>query len=195
MAEPLAVVLHAMGRGGDLLGRRVLVTGCGPIGTLAILSARRAGAAEIVATDLSDYTLGLAAGAGADSTVNVATEPDGLAGYRADKGYFDVLFECSGAGPALVAGIEVLRPRGIVVQLGIGGDMSLPMTTITAKEIDLRGSFRFHDEFAVGVEMMRRGLMDVRPLISQTLEPARAEDGFRLASDRSQTMQVQIAFS
>jgi L-idonate 5-dehydrogenase len=54
MAEPLAVVLHATGRGGDLVGRRVLVTGCGPIGTLAILSARRAGAGEIVATDLSD---------------------------------------------------------------------------------------------------------------------------------------------
>ncbi len=195
MAEPLAVVLHAAGRGGDLMGRRVLVTGCGPIGALAILSARRAGAVEIVATDLSDYTLGLAAQAGADRTVHVAAEPDGLAGYRADKGYFDVLFECSGAAPALVAGIEVLRPRGIVVQLGIGGDMSLPMTAITAKEIDLRGSFRFHDEFAVGVEMMRRGLIDVRPLISQTVELARAEDGFRLASDRSQAMKVQIAFS
>jgi L-idonate 5-dehydrogenase len=102
---------------------------------------------------------------------------------------------CSGASPALVAGIADLRPRGIVVQLGIGGDMSPQMTTITAKEIDLRGSFRFHDEFAVGVEMMCRRLMDVRPLISQTLELARAEDGFRLGSDRSQTMKVQIAFS
>ena len=40
-----------------MLGKSVLVTGCGPIGVLAILAARRAGADLIVATDLSDYTL------------------------------------------------------------------------------------------------------------------------------------------
>ena len=57
MAEPLSVTLHATRRAGDLLGKRVLVTGCGPIGTLAILSARRAGAAEIVAVDLSSEAL------------------------------------------------------------------------------------------------------------------------------------------
>ncbi len=64
MAEPLAVTLHATRRAGDLLGKRVLVTGCGPIGILSILAARRAGAAEIVATDLSDFTLAKAREAG-----------------------------------------------------------------------------------------------------------------------------------
>jgi hypothetical protein len=53
---------------GEMLGKRVLVTGCGPIGVLCILAARRAGAAEIVATDLSDFTLALAAKVGADRT-------------------------------------------------------------------------------------------------------------------------------
>lgn len=57
MAEPLAVTLHATARAGGMLGKRVLVTGCGPIGVLSILAARRAGAAEIVATELSDFTL------------------------------------------------------------------------------------------------------------------------------------------
>ena len=52
MAEPLSVCLHATRRAGDLLGKRVLITGAGPIGALCILAARRAGAAEIVATDL-----------------------------------------------------------------------------------------------------------------------------------------------
>jgi L-idonate 5-dehydrogenase len=64
MAEPLAVTLHATRRAGDMLGKRVLVTGCGPIGMLSILAARRAGAAEIVATDLSDFTLSLPRGSG-----------------------------------------------------------------------------------------------------------------------------------
>ncbi|CAM3171236.1 L-idonate 5-dehydrogenase [Paracoccus nototheniae] len=194
MAEPLAVTLHATRRAGDMLGARVLVTGCGPIGLLSILSARRAGAAQIVAADLSDYTLDLARQVGADTTVNLKDAPDGLAGYAAGKGHFDVLYECSGAQPALVAGIAAMRPRGIVLQLGLGGDMSLPMMMLTAKELDLRGSFRFHTEFATGVALMRQGLIDVTPLISHTLPLERASEGFALASDRSRAMKVQIAF-
>lgn len=194
MAEPLAVTLHATGRAGPMLGARVLVTGCGPIGLLSVLAARRAGAAQIVAADLSDYTLDLARQVGADVTVNLARDPDGLAGYDADKGHFDVLYECTGAQPALVAGIGAMRPRGVVLQLGLGGDMSLPMMAITARELDLRGSFRFHDEFATGIALMRQGLIDVTPLISHTVPLERAAEGFALASDRSRAMKVQIAF-
>jgi L-idonate 5-dehydrogenase len=73
--------------------------------------------------------------------------------------------------------------------------MALPMMAITAKELELRGSFRFHDEFALGVELMRKGLIDVVPLITQTLPLSRAEDAFRLASDRKQAMKVQINFT
>jgi L-idonate 5-dehydrogenase len=195
MAEPLAVTLHATRRAGDLFGKRVLVTGCGPIGVLSILAARRAGAAEIVATDLSDYTLSIARKAGADRTINSASEPDALAAYGADKGYFDALYECSGAAVALAGGIGALRPRGIVLQLGLGGDMTVPMQAITSKELDIRGSFRFHSEFPIGVELMRKGLIDVKPLISQTLPLAQSIEAFTLASDRSQAMKVQIAFS
>ena len=194
MAEPLAVALHATNRAGPMLGKRVLVTGCGPIGTLAILAARRAGAAEIVATDLADFTLGIAHKVGADRVINMGAAPEALAGYAADKGYFDVLFECSGAAPALVAAIPALRPRGVIVQLGLSGDMAMPMMAITAKELDLRGSFRFHEEFAVGVGMLQRGLIDVKPLVTQTVGLAEAETAFILASDRGQAMKVQIEF-
>jgi L-idonate 5-dehydrogenase len=195
MAEPLAVTLHATARAGQMLGKRVLVTGCGPIGTLAILAARRAGAAEIVATDLSDFTLSLARKVGADRTINTATDSEALATYSADKGYFDILYECSGAAPALAAGIAALRPRGIILQLGLGGDMTLPMMAITAKELDLRGSFRFHAEFATGVALMQKRLIDVRSLITHTIPLARAEEAFQLASDRSCAMKAQITFA
>lgn len=195
MAEPLAVTLHATTRAGSLFGKRVLVTGCGPIGVLSILSARRAGAAEIVATDLSDFTLSLAAKVGADRVINTAKEPDALSAYAGDKGTFDVLYECTGVAAALAGAIPALRPRGIILQLGLGGDMTLPMMAITAKELELRGSFRFHQEFAIGVELMRKGLIDVKPLITHTVSLAEAEKGFLLASDRSQAMKAQIAFS
>ena len=195
MGEPLAVTLHATTRAGGMLGKRVLVTGCGPIGVLSILSARRAGAAEIVAIDLSDFTLSLAAKVGADRVINTGTQPDAMAQYSADKGYFDVLYECSGAAPALAAGICALRPRGIILQLGLGGDMNVPVQSITAKELELRGSFRFHPEFAVGVQLMQHGLIDVKPLITHTIPLSSAEDAFKIASDRSQAVKAQIAFS
>lgn len=195
MAEPLAVTLHATTRAGTMLGKRVLVTGCGPIGVLSILAARRAGAAEVVATDLSDFTLSLARKVGADRVINTGAEPDALAAYAEGKGHFDVLYECTGVAAALAGGIAALRPRGVILQLGLGGDMSLPMMAITAKELDLRGSFRFHAEFATGVALMRAGLIDVKPLITHTVPLAGAEDAFRVASDRSQAMKAQISFA
>lgn len=194
MAEPLAVCLHATGRAGAMVGRRVLVTGCGPIGVLAILSARRAGAAEIVATDLSDFTLTIARAAGADRVINFGAEPEAMADYTAEKGHFDVLYECSGAQAALVAAIPAMRPGGVVIQLGLGGDMTLPMQAITARELELRGSFRFHPEFPLAVGLMQKGLIDVKPLITQTLPLARAVEAFGIAADRSRAMKAQIAF-
>jgi L-idonate 5-dehydrogenase len=195
MAEPLSVALHALRRAGPLLGKRVLVTGCGPSGMLTILAARRAGAAEIVATDIEDRPLEHARAAGAERTFNMKSNPAALAPYGAGKGTFDLLCEASGAEAALVAGIAALRPRGVVVQLGLGGDMTLPMMQVTAKELDLRGCFRFHEECPLAVEMIAKGLIDVKPLITHTLKFDDAVEAFELAGDRSRVMKAQIAFN
>ncbi len=194
MAEPLAVCLHAARQAGPLLGRRVLVTGSGPIGALCMMAARRAGAAEIVATDVADAALNIAKKIGADRTINVASSPDVLATYGADKGTFDVLFEASGNQQALVSALDVLRPGGIIVQVGLGGSVTLPINTIVAKEIQLRGTFRFHEEFALAVELMGKGLIDVKPLVTATLPFERAVEAFELAGDKSKSMKVQLAF-
>jgi len=194
MAEPLAVCLHAVRRAGRLMGTRVLVTGCGPIGALAVVAARFSGAAEIIATDVSSYPLSLVKGVGATHAINIAQEPQGLAPYARDKGSFDVLFEASGNEAALRGALEAVRPGGIVVQLGLGGDMRLPINLIVAKEIQLRGTFRFDEEFQLAVDLMGSGLIDVKPLISQTIPFERAVEAFELASDRSQAMKVQLAF-
>lgn len=195
MAEPLAVTLHATRRAGDLLGKAVLVTGCGPIGVLSILAARRAGADLIVATDLSDYTLSIAKRAGADIVLNMSKAPDALDDYKADKGTFDILYECSGAQIALTNAIAAMRPGATLLQLGLGGDMTLPMMQVTAKELVLKGSFRFHNEYATAISLMQKSLIDVRPLISETVGLQEARKGFDLASDRSKAMKVQIAFT
>ena len=193
-AEPLAVCLHAVNRAGPLLGRRVLVTGAGPIGALAVIAARRAGALEIVATDVADAPLAAARKVGADHAINVG-EKDALTRYGADKGHFDVMFEASGNAAALAGGLAVVRPTGIVVQIGIaGGEMTLPMNLMVAKEIELRGTFRFHEEFALAVALIGSGLVDVMPLLTETVPLSEARAAFELAADRSRAMKVQLAF-
>jgi L-idonate 5-dehydrogenase len=194
-AEPFAVTLHAVNRAGSLLGKRVLVTGSGPIGALCILAARVHGAREIVATDVMYAVLVKAREVGADRTINVATDGASLAAYNIEKGSFDVMFECSGSERAVRAGLDVLKPRGVLVQLGLGGDMSLPQNLIVAKEIEMRGSFRFHDEFALAVDLINNRRVDVKPLLTGIYPMDEAVAAFEIASDRTQSMKVQIAFA
>ena len=194
MAEPLAVCLHAGRQAGSLLGRRVLITGSGPIGVLCMMVARLAGAAEIVMTDVADAPLAIADKLGADRTINVANDADALKPYAADKGSFDVLFEASGNAKALVQAFDVMRPRSVIVQVGLGGDALVPLNTIVAKEFELRGTFRFHEEYALAVELMGKCLIDVKPLVTATLPMERAVEAFELAGDRSRSMKVQLAF-
>lgn len=193
-AEPFAVTLHAISRAGALTNKRVLVTGCGPIGALAIIAARAHGAREITATDVSDYTLGLARRIGADRIINVATQMQELAPLKANKGAFDVMIEASGNEQAILTGLDVLKPRGILVQLGLGGSMGLPQNLVVSKEVEIRGSFRFHEEFALAVDLINRRRVDLTPLLTKVLPLDQAEKAFQLASDRSRAMKVQIAF-
>ncbi|MFM8609305.1 MAG: L-idonate 5-dehydrogenase [Burkholderiaceae bacterium] len=195
LAEPLSVGLHAVARAGSVLGQQVLVTGCGPIGSLLIGALRRAGAGRIVAADLADRPLQCAADMGADETINLAREPERMDAYKRDKGQFDTVFEASGAQAALRLALDVIAPRGVLVTVGMGGDISLPMTQLVAKEVDLRGTFRFHPEFATAVRFLNEGLIDGSPVITSVLPLHRALEAFELAADKSRSLKVQIAFS
>ena len=72
--------------------------------------------------------------------------------------------------------------------------MTLPVQAMTAKELELRGSFRFHAEFFTAVQLMQAGRLNVKPLVTHTLPLADAVAAFDLASDRSQAIKAQIAF-
>lgn len=192
-AEPFAVALHAIVRAGPLAGKRVLVTGCGPIGALAVAAAHFHGAQEIVATDVSDFTLAMAQRMGAGQTVNVASNATALDAFKANKGHFDVMIEASGNEQALRTGLECLMPRGILIQLGLGGDMNIPQNMVVAKEIEIRGSFRFHAGFALAVDLINTRRVDLMPLLTDVLPLDEAVKAFDLAMDRSKAMKVQIA--
>ena len=194
MAEPFAVTLHALSRAPSLLGKRVLITGCGPIGALTVAAARFHGAAEIIVTDVVDEPLAYAGELGADRTINTANEPEALAALGVDKGTVGVMFECSGNERALRSGLEVVRPRGTIVQVGLGGEMSLPQNVVVAKEIALTGSFRFHEEFPLAVRLIDQRKVDLRPLLTGSYGIADAVEAFETAGDRKRAMKVQLAF-
>ena len=195
LAEPLSVGLHAVSRAGSLAGKRVLVSGCGPIGALALVAARLHGVAEIVATDIVDEPLAVARALGASLTINVASDREWVRRYAVDKGAFDVMIECSGNERALRDGLEVMRPRGVVVQVGLGGDVSLPQNLVVTRELSLCGSFRFHAEFAEAVRLINDGRVNLGPLVTHSFPLTQAREAFELASDRSRAMKVQIDFA
>ena len=86
MAEPLAVCLHAIKQAGDIFGKKVLIIGSGPIGTLGVLSARRAGAEEILVTDISDKALEFSNLVGADKVINTLKTILKLKNFKLGKG-------------------------------------------------------------------------------------------------------------
>ncbi|AJC82610.1 L-idonate 5-dehydrogenase 1 (plasmid) [Rhizobium etli bv. phaseoli str. IE4803] len=191
-SEPLAVCLHAASRAGDISGKRVLVTGAGPIGCLMVAAARYHGAAEIVVTDLADAALERAEAMGASRTINVSREAGALAEFETGKGHFDLVFECSAAAPAIRSAIAAIRPRGTIVQVGVTGEIPIPLNAIVGKELHIHGTQRFHEEFAAAVELISSREIDVRPIISHSLPLEEAEAAFILAGDRTAACKVQL---
>ena len=88
-----------------------------------------------------------------------------------------------------------LKPKGTLIQLGLGGDILMPLVSVTTKELNLKGSFRFHSEFELAVKMMKKELIDVKPLITHSIPFQNAEKGFKIAiNEKENSMKVQLAF-
>ncbi len=193
--EPLAVALHAINQAGNLFGKRILVTGAGPIGALLIGAARLAGAQEIVALDISEAPLKAAAAMGADVVINPNKNASQLMDeYSKDKGYFDAAFECTGAGQVLNQIFPVVAPRGAVVMVGISGETPIPTGTIVGKEIALIGTHRFHREYEHAAQLIKEQRINVFPTITTTLPMERIVEAYEIARDRSAQMKVQLTF-
>jgi len=193
-AEPLAVALHAVNRGGNMMGKKVLVTGSGPIGAMVVAVAKMHGALEVVATDVVDEPLRCSAEVGADRIINITTHAQELEKYAAGKGFFDVVIEASGNEQALVSALELIRPQGRLVQLGLGGMVTLPQNLIVAKEIELCGTFRFHEEFAWAVALIDSGRLPLKALLTDVYPVNDVNQAFETANNRTTSMKVQLTF-
>jgi L-idonate 5-dehydrogenase len=188
-AEPLAVALHAIHRGGDLLGKSVLITGAGTIGCLTVIAARLAGAASVTVSDVLDRPLSQARDVGADRTIRADRDGDALATPQ-----FDAAFEASGSFAALKACVAAAKKGARIVQVGTLPHEPLPFVVndLMAKELDLCGAFRWGIEFDWAVDYLSTRRVDVRPLISGQFPLRDAVKAFELAKDKTQSTKVQV---
>jgi threonine dehydrogenase-like Zn-dependent dehydrogenase len=190
LIEPASVAWHAVRRAGDVTGLRVLVTGSGPIGALTVAVLKTLGAAEIVATDLHPRPLEVAAQLGATRTL-LATQVDDIAGVDAD-----VVIESSGSSQGLGSAIRAATRGGVVVMLGLlpPGDAPVPVSLAIARELDLRGSFRFNDEIDEVISALQDGSLQVAPVISHEYPVSQAQEAFEVARDAARSSKVLLTF-
>ena len=194
MMEPFAVALHAVKRVGSVSGKKVLVTGGGPIGLLVLITARAFGAAPVLLSDIVASRRDTALKLGADAALDpmAATLGDQVRELAGDG--FDVVFEASGAPPALRQAFSLVRPGGTIVQIGTLGtdDIPLPANQVMSRETQFIGSFRYGNVFGEAIRLVAAGRVNLAPLISQVFPLAELPQAMQRAFAKDSVMKVQI---
>ncbi len=171
----------------DLTAKKVLITGCGPVGLMTVAVAKAAGARAIYATDISPYRLRLAQQLGATHALNVA-EVDVVDFVRHDTGGqgVDVLLEMSGAQPAIEQGFQALRDGGEAALLGL---------TAGTIGFDINNAIIFKGATVYGIVgrelwgtwyrmrgLLNAGLVDLQPLVTHRFTLDQWEEAIQVMS-------------
>jgi L-idonate 5-dehydrogenase len=189
LAEPLAVVLHALNRAGGVRGERVLVSGAGPIGLLATGAALALGAASVTVTDLLDRPLATARGMGASATIDLTS-----GSVEAESAA--VVLEASGAAAAVSTAVAAVARGGTVVQIGLlaAAPQPVALAPLIAKEAALLGAFRFDTELDDAIALLA-GHPELDAVISHTLPLEDALAAFEVAADPGRSSKVVLTLS
>jgi L-iditol 2-dehydrogenase len=185
LLEPLSVAVHACTRSHVGPGTGVLITGAGPIGLVCLLVARACGATTIVVTDVKEDRLELAKKLGATAAYR-ADDPNVVQNVR-KHAPLNVSMECSGAEPAIALAIRGTDRGGKLVSIGRSAknNLSIPLFEAADNEIDIIGSFRYHDCYPKALALVASGAVNVKPLITHRFPLAKSKDAFELAESGS----------
>ena len=149
LLEPLSVAVWACTKAEVSTGSRVLVTGAGPVGLLALQTARALGASEVVVCDVNPQRLALARDLGATAVVDVGEQSIAGTGFEAD-----VLLECSGSARATADGVRRVGRAGRVVLVGMGGDeVTLPLAHVQQHELVVTGTFGYANTWPTAIAL------------------------------------------
>jgi L-iditol 2-dehydrogenase len=185
LMEPLSVGIWACRKAAVTAGDRVLVTGAGPIGLLAMQVAKAHGATDVAISDVNEHRLAAAERIGADRVLRAGQDA---------PAEVDALIECSGQPAALVAGIEALRPAGTAVLVGMGPKPTaeIPLALIQNRELWLTGTFRYANTYPAAIELAASGRVDVAALITGHYELDDTETALLAGRHDSASIKVMV---
>lgn len=171
LLEPLSVGVHACRRADVGLGSNVLILGAGPIGLCTLLAAKAMGAGRIMVTDLVQSRLDVAKEIGATHTLLVqptASEKDNvetvhkLLGVQPNK-----TIDCSGAQATTRLAMLATQSGGCVVIVGMGAsECTLPVVDSLVREVDIRGVFRYCNDYPAALALVASGQVNVKRLVT-----------------------------
>jgi L-iditol 2-dehydrogenase len=188
LLEPLSVGIWACRKGGVTAGSRVLITGAGPIGLVAVQSALAYGATDVVVSDVNPARLALAEELGATELVDART-----ASVTDLSRAPTVLLECSGHPAATVQGIRALAPAGRAVLVGMGGDeLPLPLSVVQERELEVTGTFRYAGTWPTAIALVAAGRIDLDRLVTGTYRLDQAEDALTAGRRDPQSVKVVV---
>jgi 2-desacetyl-2-hydroxyethyl bacteriochlorophyllide A dehydrogenase len=171
LAEPLAVAVRALRRGGLRPGERVAVVGAGTVGLMAVQAAAAFGAGSVAVVEPLPERRALAIGLGADRAVPPGDAPALEA---------DVAIECAGAPDAIQTALQALRSGGRAVLLGIVTESApiAPMDLVRGEK-SLIGSLShvWDEDFREALQLLGRGAVQAAPLITDRIPLAAAVTG------------------
>lgn len=175
-AEPMACALHALNKGGVTAGQNVLVTGCGPMGLLAIAGAAERGA-NVTALDLRPQAVEVALRAGAKAGLVIGAFDEAEIERK-----FDVVVEAAGAIAAFNTALKAIRQKGRIsilsnIQLR---EAQVLLHLIMLKEIEIVGSFQFNREFEEAVQLIEAGSVDFDMLTADAFPLEKVADALAL---------------
>ena len=187
MLEPLGVAIHTVDLGKIKAGMTVGVFGCGPIGLLILQMARFTGAADIIATDKLVHRVEAAKAFGASQTflAEDGREIEEIRAATNGRGV-DVAFEAAGTQDAVDVSVEAVIPGGKVVLAGIPADdkTSFSASTARRKGLTIKIVRRMKHTYPRAIELVSKGLVDVRSLVTHRFPLEQASEAFRLAERR-----------
>lgn len=171
LIEPTAVALQAVRSSQLKVGQTVAVFGVGPIGLLTIISAKAAGAAQIIAVDISKERLALAQEVGATLTINSLEENPADTILSLYKDGVDIAYEAAGAEITFQTALTVLKKRGqLMIIAAYGKPVSLDVTQhLLLKEINITASFAYANIFPEVIHLIASGRMDVKKVITKKI--------------------------
>lgn len=197
ISEPLAIGLYAVRQSIPMKGAKVGILGFGPIGMSVLLPALAMGAAEVYVTDKIDERLQIAKRSGALLTAN--PEKEDVVVSIADRvpELLDVVFECCGEQDAIDNAVDLLKPGGKLMIIGIPKfeRWSFPVDKSRHKELTIQNVRRQNEAVQPALDMMASGEISVSEMVTHRYKFEDTKQAFELvAGYRDGVMKAMIDF-